>query len=285
MPPRSRRRGRGRGIRWGMILAVLLAAVAGAWVWNTFGETYPEPDGLEFTVAFQDPGRLSEGHAVRADGALVGVVEGIEPDPESDGWTVRVRLYEEHEGAVAGPADATARVVRRGLVFRRTHLEMVQPGGVQTPVAEGDVLEGLESWAAEQAFRAQHVAERGLRQFRQAAESLRQSALAEVDAVGEQVREWAEGPEGDAVREQLASFRDEVSRIGQEGAGQAREVSRRAIDQGRELMESLRREGREDLADQIRETIGLLEEGEETLDEAEVEIEEPAPEPEEEPEP
>ncbi len=260
---RKRRRRRRPAIRWGMIAAVLLAVLAGAWAWNFFQDTYPEPDGVEFTVTFQDPGRLSEGRPVRSAGEVVGLVRGIDPDPGTDDWAVRIRLYEGMEDEVAGPPDATARIVTRGWVFRRAHVEMIQPGGVATPVAQDDVLEGLESWAAEQAFRARVLAERGFRQVREATQALRERALAEADAVQEQVRDWAEGPEGEALRRRMDDFRREVSRATGEGADQAREASQRAVEQGLELIESLRRQGREDLADRIRETVGMLEESDE----------------------
>lgn len=266
----NERRGR---IRWGLLIALPLAVLAGAWAYQIL-DSRPPADGFEFTATFFDPGSLSEGDPVKLNGNTIGEVSGIEPHSEEGKWAVHVRLYRDAEVILAGPPEGTAIITESGWLRRGAHLEIVQPESGGTPLAEGGILPGLgerNNSLGDHLARARMAAEQGLQQAREASEGLRQRAMMEVDVLHDRLREIADGPEAEALRQQFDTFRQEVTQAGEQGAEQARDAARRAVEEGRKLIESLRLMGRDDLAEEVSESVGLLRESEEMESRAEEE--------------
>lgn len=241
-------------LRVAVATAVGLALAVGA-AYFLFGRP-PEP-ALTYTVTFADVRGLRAGSPVTLEGDQIGHVTAIAQAADEEGrWRVELGIHPEHREAVRGGDGGSARLVRRGWVRRQTEVRIVNLPDAGEPVEEGALVRGLDSRAEEQAFRARDAAQRGWEGVRQGWEAL----SARLGATVDEARDWFTSPEAQELKGRIDQLRDDIAGFTTARTEEASVALQRMTARGRELAEELRELGRDDIAEELSESMDTLHE-------------------------
>lgn len=234
MRGRSNERGGILAILGALVLVALLLLVM-AWFFS------PNRGAVEYTITFRDAHGLRRGDLVTLAGVDVGRVSAVDLDAESGEATVRVRIRRGFRDKVKAPPNSSARIVREGWSYPARRVEIVNRSGVGDPLAGGERVEGLESWAAMQLYLGRSRAENLLREGRSAMGDFLEMAQDELAGI----RDWAEEKE---LKQKIEEIRLDIQQSGMAAGAEAKARLESAVVRAREVTEELRRTGRNDVA-------------------------------------
>ena len=126
-----------RDVRIGVCLVLTVVVAACLWV------AHGRRQGVRFQVEFDDGGNLKPGDAAYMQGVDIGEIEDVEL-LQTRKVRVHVRLAERFASLV--PGDGTFVIVNDKFIFGKKALLVIPPPGQRPPVAEGQVVKGLEGY-------------------------------------------------------------------------------------------------------------------------------------------
>lgn len=247
-----------KGTRQGMaFLKVLIAAAVGVAV--AIGAGYflferPGPAEQSHTVILSDVQGLRAGSPVTHEGEEVGRVVAIAEVADGAGrWAVDLAIDPPHGELVRGGAAWGGRLERTGIVRRRTEVQLV-PATDGPPAGEGSLAGDLNARAREGTREGRDMARRGM-------ENLRQGWQAVSTRLGEKMeeaRDWFSSPEAEELRGRIDELRDDIAGFTTARSEEAAAAFQRMTDRGRELAAELRDLGRDDMAEELSESMDTL---------------------------
>ncbi|MCC5877954.1 MAG: MCE family protein [Candidatus Sumerlaeia bacterium] len=252
--------------RRGAVHKILLALVFGVVVASVvailmFGRN---PSGTFFVVTFADVQGLSEGDPVTLDRTQIGEVGNITQAAGVDAhWEVTLLIDPDHSHSVT--SKSSARIIRSGILNRATEVRILNHADGGSPIRPGAVVQGVESSVEEQLFLGGEAARRGMDQLKEGWGNL----SARLGESMEGARDWFSSPEAQNIRDRMESLRQDIQEFTVARAGEASEKMQETLAKGRELVTDLRDLGRDDLADEVSESLDTMTEQYEEAMEAE----------------
>lgn len=212
-----------------------------------------QPGGVSFVVTFSDIQGLREGAEVTLEGEKIGEVDAVRPgSDEGDPWEVTLLIYPEHRRSVGN--DSSARIVTSGLLSRTTEVRILNRSDAGAPIRPGSVVQGVEDGAGERQFLGRDTARRGVEQLREGWGNL----SARLGQSMEEARDWFSSPEARNIQDRMERLRQDVQEFTVARAGEASDKMQDALARGRELVSELRDLGRDDLADEVSESLDTM---------------------------
>lgn len=226
------------------LLILVVVLIAGIVSYQYFRAQAPSPEnGTTYRILFEDSKGLEAGDVVTLQGVKVGRVESVERDQETGRVAVEVLVDSQSSGRIPPPPNTSARLISEGWIWERTRVQLLTRGESAESIEEGVTVEGLENWAAEQAWRGREKAQQGIRAVVETAE----------ESLGN-ARQWAESPEARELRSDIESLRAELRQMGGDAALDAQSKAQKLLSEGRQLTDRLMQFGREDLASDLEST-------------------------------
>lgn len=222
------------------------------------------PTGFTYIVTFTDIDGLKKGDAVTLEGNQVGEVTELRQGPGEDApWEVTLLIYPDFRGAVR--QESSARIVSSGLLRRSAEVRLLNRGGEGEPIRQGTVVRGVDTWAEEQIFFGRDAARRGLDQLGEGWDKISRRLGETMD----DARDWFSSPEARGIKDRLENLRMDIQNFTATRAEEAGEKLQESLARGRELILELRDLGRDDLADEVSESLDTMREQYDEIMEAE----------------